>query len=189
MTIRYWKAEDDVVALTEMLHRAYAPLAARGLRYSATHQTPEVTLRRLTDGHALVAEIDGRIVGTVTYYRPDPESDTPVYRDSVTFSFGQFGVDPEFKGRGIGRALHSAMIAAVVDSGAKYIALDTAAPAADLIALYERWGYVVVGCARWKATNYESVIMRREVILMPNQSPDPALASITHPAGQGARHR
>jgi hypothetical protein len=25
--------------------------------------------------------------------------------------------------------------------------------------------------------------------MMPNQSPDPALASVTHPAGQGARHR
>ena len=51
---------DDVELLTEMLHRAYAPLAALGLRYSATHQSPEVTRRRLDKGYSLVAEVEGR---------------------------------------------------------------------------------------------------------------------------------
>jgi GNAT superfamily N-acetyltransferase len=169
MIIRHWKREDDVIAMTQMLHRAYSALAARGLRYTATHQTPDVTLRRLAKGRALVAEIDGRIVGTVTSYGPDPESDTPFYRDPGTVSFGQFGVDPEFRSQGIGRALHAAMLAAAVARGAKYVALDTAAPAFDLIALYERWGYAVVGRAQWKTTNYESVIMRRPAGPMPNQ--------------------
>jgi len=175
--IRDWKPADDVGALTGMLHRAYAPLAARGLRYNATHQTPEVTRRRLASGHALVAEIGGRLVGTVTYYRPDSQAATPVYREPDTFHFGQFAVDPDFKGQGVGKALHERMIAAAFGEGAKFMALDTAAPAIELIALYERWGYTVVDRAQWDSTNYESVIMRRGLGSDPRNVPEPTLTA------------
>jgi hypothetical protein len=38
--------------------------------------------------------------------------------------------------------------------------LDTAEPASGLIALYESWGYRIVGRADWRPnTNYESVLM------------------------------
>jgi hypothetical protein len=58
LTIRpFSEADDDIGALTGLLHRAYAPLASRGLRFTATHQLPEVTLRRLHRGYPLVAHV------------------------------------------------------------------------------------------------------------------------------------
>jgi ribosomal protein S18 acetylase RimI-like enzyme len=159
--IRPWDSGDDVESLTVMLHRAYAPLAAQGLRYTATYQTPEVTQQRLARGHPLVAVSEGRIAGTLTVYPPDPDSGVALYRDAQGCHFGQFGVDPVFKGRGVGRALHAAALAHAVSQGARFMGLDTAAPATALIALYQRWGYRIVDRHQGVSTNYESVIMRR----------------------------
>lgn len=41
------------------------------------------------------------------------------------------------------------------------MALDTAAPATDLIATYERRGYAIVERVQWGDTDYPSVLMRR----------------------------
>jgi hypothetical protein len=50
------------------------------------------------------------------------------------------------------------------ERGASHMALDTAAPAAGLIAMYERWGYGVVGRHDWRpVTNYLSVVMNRAI--------------------------
>ena len=146
-----------------MLHRAYAELAVRGMRYSATHQAPDITARRLFKGHPLLAEVDGRIVGTLTVYPPQPNSIVAAYRDPRTCSFGQFGVEPDYRGKGIGRALHQAAVAHARSQGARYLSLDTAVPAKELIATYERWGYVIVERTHWNDTNYESVIMRLRI--------------------------
>jgi len=163
ITIRDWRNNDDVEALTRMLHRAYAPLAAAGMRYMATHQSPDVTLRRLKRGRALIAEHENRIIATLTIYRPDPESTVHLYRDPLTYHFGQFGVEPEYKGKGIGRTLHQAAIHHTREQGGRYLALDTAGPAADLIATYQRWGYHIMERMDFPATNYESVIMRLDL--------------------------
>lgn len=134
MKIRVITPQDDLVALTELLHRAYAPLGARGLRYVATHQTPEVTAERLFTGHPLAAELDGKIIGTLTVHPPNAESRSVTYRDPLTFNFGQFAVEPAFGGQGIGRRLHQAALDHVAGLGARFMALDTAEPATDLIA-------------------------------------------------------
>jgi GNAT superfamily N-acetyltransferase len=160
MILRDLRSDDDMQAITDMLHRAYAPLAARGLRYMATHQDADVTRRRLEKGKAIMADIAGRIVGTITVYGQDLASPTPAYREPGTYHFGQFGIEPEFKGKGIGRALHGAALDYARSVGGLFMALDTAAPATDLVAMYERWGYVTVERVSWKSTNYESVIMR-----------------------------
>jgi len=163
MKIRNFDAADDVGALTELLHRAYASQAAKGLRFFATHQSPEVTQRRISRGHCFVLELNCRIVGTITLYRPDGNSDVPEYRDPLTFNFGQYGVEPEFKGRGYGRLLHDFILDFAGAHGGEWMALDTAAPASDLVAMYTRWGYSEVTRYRWQVTNYESVVMRRKI--------------------------
>lgn len=142
-----------------MLHRAYAPLAERGLKFTATHQTAEVTKRRLDGGIAFVAEDNGRVVGTLTLYRPEERFGVPLYREEKVWHIGQYGVEPDWKGRGIGRALHAAAVDLARKEGAKKLALDTAAPAAELIETYQRWGYAVVDRMKFDSVNYESVIL------------------------------
>ena len=53
ISIRPIEPGDDVAALTDMLHRAYAVLGAMGLNYTAVDQTCEVTRERLAGGIAL----------------------------------------------------------------------------------------------------------------------------------------
>jgi GNAT superfamily N-acetyltransferase len=164
VTIRPITPQDDIVALTGLLHRAYAPLAARGLYFTATHQPPAETAQRLFKGHPLAAEVDGLIVGTITVYRPNISSKVATYRDPHTYMFGQFGVEPAHGGHGIGRALHQAGLDHALRHGARFMSLDTAEPATDLIATYTRWGYSIVERTQWKDVNYPSVIMRRPLV-------------------------
>ena len=49
--------------LTNLLHRAYRPLADAGMKYFATHQTEEQTKERIQDGKCYVALLDRQIVG------------------------------------------------------------------------------------------------------------------------------
>lgn len=156
--------EDDIGAITELIRAAYAQLSAMGLRYWATFQSVEDTQKRFTDGHGLVAVLEGKIVGTLTIYPPEPNSEVQTYRMPTTFSIGQFAVDPSLQSAGIGRLLHAAAIEHIVSRGGTHIALDTADQAHHLIAMYNRWGYTIVERADWRPlTNYESVVMMREV--------------------------
>lgn len=159
--IREFRSTDDVEALTALLHRAYAVQAERGLRFSATHQSAEVTRLRIDKGHCFVWEEQGRVVGTICLYPPDPGNALDVYRDPLTWHFGQFGIEPEHKGKGFGKLLHQKVLEVALARGGRWMALDTASPAADLIAMYGRWGYREVARHSWGTTNYESVILRR----------------------------
>lgn len=160
--IRPLRAGDSLEELTELVHAAYTPHLAAGLRFVGTHQTVSMTADRLASGYAFVAEAKGRLVGTVLARPPKPDSAAPLYRDPRTWSVSQLAVAPQYKGRGLGRALHDVAVRHAVENGARTIALDTAAPAAGLISLYESWGYRIVGRVDWRPhTNYESVLMAR----------------------------
>ena len=151
---------DSMKLLTELVHAAYAPHAARGLRYWGTHQTVDDTATRFRSGHGLVAEFNGTYVGTITVRPPQPQSPIALYRDRHTWTVSQFAVAPSFKDRHLGKALHQAAIAHVLRHGGKSMALDTAAPAVALIAMYLSWGYRVVGRHDWQPhTNYVSIVM------------------------------
>lgn len=162
--VRQLAVHDDLGAITELLHSAYARRAAAGLRYWATHQTIEDTSQRFSQGIGFVAEVEGRIVGTITVRPPQPNSEVPLYRTPKVWTLSQFGILPELQGRGIGRQLHDAAIAYAVRNGGEVAALDTAAPADDLIEKYRRWGYRIVGEYDWRPmTNYPSVLMSRQI--------------------------
>jgi GNAT superfamily N-acetyltransferase len=132
MTIRECRVPEDIEPLTGLLHRAYAELAARGLRYLATHPTPDITEKRVRAGHCFVAEVDGALVGTITVCGPDDSSKVWAYRERGTFIVGQFGVDPMMRGKGIGRSLHEYVVQFAIARGGRFMALDTAAPAEHL---------------------------------------------------------
>ena len=161
--IRPLQAEDDLADLTDLLHRAYRPLAERGLRYLATHQDVATTQRRCAEGDCFVAELDGRIVGTLTLscHAPDRSNGTPWYERPDVAHFGQFAVEPALQRRGIGRALIEAVEHRAIDRGMAELALDTAEPAQHLVRWYERLGFRFIEYAQWRVTNYRSVILSK----------------------------
>jgi hypothetical protein len=65
ISVRRLATADSLEALTALLHRAYAPLGAMGLNYTAVDQTVEVTRKRCAAGTCFVAVDGERIVGTV----------------------------------------------------------------------------------------------------------------------------
>jgi GNAT superfamily N-acetyltransferase len=155
---------DDLLAITDLVHSAYAPHARSGLRYWGTHQTVEDTATCIGTGTALVMLDDGRYIGIVIVRPPQPTSEVPLYREPTVWSISQFCVAPEYKGLGYGRKLHERALSFASEAGAEFLALDTAEPAKGLINMYERWGYAVVGTCDWRPhTNYRSVLMKRMV--------------------------
>jgi GNAT superfamily N-acetyltransferase len=164
VSIRFITPDDDLVALTAMIHAAYSERASVNLLYWATHQSVEDTARRLQSGQGFVAETARRIVGTVTVRPPNPDSEVALYRRDDTWTLSQFGVHPRFQRTGIGRRLHDAAVDYVRTRGGRIMALDTAAPATNLIDMYGRWGYSIVGEVDWRPqTNYVSVVMSRPI--------------------------
>jgi GNAT superfamily N-acetyltransferase len=161
--IRTLQPSDDFEALTDLLHRAYAELAEMGFRYTATYQSVDVTRDRCMSGTGLVAQRGGRVVGTVTYYGPRRAGGAEWYDRPDVASFGQFAVEPDLRGLGIGSLLMDAVEAMAVKDRAAEIACDTAEGASHLIALYERRGYRLVGTVDWRDTNYLSVILSKSL--------------------------
>jgi predicted N-acetyltransferase YhbS len=161
LTIRAWQPTDDVDYITELLHRAYAPLALAGLRYLATYQSAEITRERLTAGHPFVALREGAIVGTATLYPPDANSPCELYRQPGVYCFGQFAVLPELQRGGIGRQLVEHLEAVARQLGATVLALDTAEGAVHLVEWYQRLGFRLVQYVEWDVTNYRSVVMSK----------------------------
>lgn len=161
MTIRPLLGDDSLLALTDLLHRAYAPLAAMGLRYMATHQSVEVTHKRVEQGQCFVALANGVICGTIIFKNAGQTRGCPWYDRADVASVGQFAVEPGLQGNGLGRKLMALAEEQAVASGARELALDTAEPAAHLIAWYTRLGYRHIDYADWGHTNYRSVIMSK----------------------------
>jgi predicted N-acetyltransferase YhbS len=164
IVIRRYRESDAIPPITRLLHDAYASLAAMGLRYTATYQDDEVTLRRLTRGLAFVGELDDEIVATVTLY-PITAADGPCewYRKEGVHYFGQFAVRPDLQGRGLGRSLVRRMEEEAAKRGADELALDTAEPARHLREWYERLGFREVEMVQFGSTNYRSVILSKSL--------------------------
>ena len=150
-----------VEPLTYLLHQAYAPLAARGMRYLATHQPPEKTLERLQEGESYLAFLNGEVIGTVSLYEEDQSSECEYYRQNGVFSFGQFAIKPGLQGQGLGSSMMNMLEARAKELGAKELALDTSEHADHLIKMYSRRGYQHVAYTQWSVVNYRSVILSK----------------------------
>lgn len=191
LLVREIRADDDLVALTSLIHSAYAPHAASGLRYWGTHQTVEDTAMRLAGGFGFVAQLGEKVIATITLHPPEPESKVPLLREASTWSFGQFCVSPDHKGKGIGRRIHDQALNFACRRGCRTMALNTAQPAIGLIAMYKSWGYEVVGTCDWRPhTNYLSVLMSKALLppRHPNADspPDPVVRTRNPGTGNGA---
>ncbi len=162
IVIRNLRESDPIPEITGLLHQAYAPLAAMGLRYTATHQDGDVTRSRLASGWPWVAMLDGEIVATVTLYQnPAGSEDCAWYRQPGVFSFGQLAVRPDLQGHGLGGRLFAMLETEAAMRGAGELALDTADGADHLIRWYEKIGFRFIEHVSWSNTNYRSVVLSK----------------------------
>ena len=163
LIIRRLAASDSLSEMTELLHRAYAPLRQQGLHYVASDQDETTTGRRIAGGECYVGEYAGRLVATVTFKPASETAGCEWYDKADVASFGQLGVDPRLQGYGIGGALVTLAEERARRTGAGEISLDTSEHAENLIAWYRRRGYRFVQWATWKVVNYRSVVLSRSL--------------------------
>jgi len=161
--IRLIRPDDDYAELTELLHRAYGSLAARGMRFLASHQDEETTRERIGEGECYPAMHDGQMIGTILWRSAQQTGGTPWYDRPDVSSFAQFAVEPTLQNRGIGSRLLAIAEGRAAETGAAEIALDTAEPAHDLIRFYTRRGYRFIEYTQWNLANYRSVIMSKRI--------------------------
>lgn len=162
--IRKWTENDDPDALTDMIHRAYSQLADQGLNYIATNQSVETTIERLAEGESWCAELEGQVVGTITLFAPGEQTGCDYYRNEKPCAFGQFAIEPIHQGKGIGKLLLEVAERRGREWGAIMLACDTSELALELIAMYRKWGFEIVGKADWRpSVNYKSVILGRPI--------------------------
>jgi GNAT superfamily N-acetyltransferase len=161
--LRLLSQTDSVAELTELLHRAYQPLADAGMRFYASHQDEETTRDRASKGECWVAIIDQRIVGTIVMSRPKLLGKCPWYEREDVARFGQYAVEPALQRRGIGILLLNKAEERARAGGAAELALDTSEDATDLIKFYTKRGYRPVDRVEWNEVNYKSVVMSRNL--------------------------
>lgn len=154
---------DSISELTELLHRAYRKLGEMGLNYRAVSQNDETTLERIDKATCLVAVVNGRIVGTITFYDTSQTQGAPWYDRPEVGHFGQFAVDPELQQNGLGSQLLKRVEKLAVTNGLKELALDTSEQAPHLIEYYEKRGYRFKEYVQWAPLNYRSVIMSKRL--------------------------
>ena len=162
--IRPLLKSDSIDALTLLLNRAYSELGAVGLNYTAVNQSPEVTAQRINGGECFVAEWNGDLVGTVLFKPTDSTSECSYFTKPGVATLRQFGVDPDFRGEGIGLRLIQTCEQWARSHRFQELALDTARAATHLISLYTRLGYAPVGEVQWPGKVYESVVLSKILV-------------------------
>jgi ribosomal protein S18 acetylase RimI-like enzyme len=164
VVIRRFDAGDSIQELTEILHRAYAKFSEIGIQMKAANQPASETRKRIVRGECLVAEMDGRLVGTLVWRQPGrPQSPCSYYRRPDVATFEQFGVEPDDQGRGIGLKLLREAESKARRSGAAEMACDAAAKAQGLVHWYQRHGYRIVSKIRWQDTNHENLVLSKRL--------------------------
>ncbi len=96
---------------------------------------------RLPDSDLIVAELDGLLVGTVTLYLHS--SETQVWPEGWA-SIRLLGVLPEYRNRGVGRALMEECIRRCKKEGISTLGLHTTEAMDIAKRMYERMGFVRV---------------------------------------------
>ncbi|WP_432059410.1 GNAT family N-acetyltransferase [Streptomyces sp. S1] len=163
VVVRPFVEGDNVAQLTHLLHRAYSAHAAEGRSFFASYQSVEDTAYRLGRGECWLALRAGELVGTVTvaapYEAPERYPAAP-----GAGSFWQLAVDPSYREVGLGQRLLSLAEERIAELGSSQVVIDTSAEAVDLVGWYRRRGYAPVGFWRWGVTNYESVVLLKELV-------------------------
>ena len=128
---------DDVAALMVAAYREYAPLMPPQA-WRAYARDIEAVRGRLGHSSLIVCRADGRLAGAVTFYPPGSGPWWP--RDWAGFRL--LAVDPQRRGRGVGRALVDETIARADALGAAALGIHTTPWMRAAMALYDSMGFV-----------------------------------------------
>jgi GNAT superfamily N-acetyltransferase len=167
VVIRSLNESDSLAALTDLVHRAYAPLGALGLNYTAVDQSVDETATRIARGECAVACIGGLVIGTVIAAGTKPKGATPWFREPFVATAHQLAVEPSFQRHGVGSALMQWAESWAFIHHYTELAVDTAEPAEHLVAFYTRRGYRFIEFAQWQGKRYRSVILSKSLTLAP----------------------
>ena len=101
---------------------------------------------RSEESELIVAELEDQIVGCVSYFPPGAKTAYPTDAVSEPWpadwaAFRLLAVDPDARGRSVGRLLTKACIERGRASGAPALGLHTTAPMSVARAMYERMGF------------------------------------------------
>jgi len=91
-------------------------------------------------GEVIIAEFQNRLAGAVAYF--GPQSRKAPFFDPQWAVIRMLVVDPEFRGKGIGRALSKECIARAKRDGSPIIALHTSPIMTVALPMYLRMGFV-----------------------------------------------
>ena len=136
VTVRAVRPHEYALA-GELLVEAYRTLADAGDPAYERHLRD--VARHVQDSDVLGAELEGRIVGCVTFVdglKPLSEVDDP---DAATIRM--LGVAAEARGCGVGAALVRACIERAKSAGRRRVRLDTRTSMTGAQRLYERFGF------------------------------------------------
>lgn len=146
MVIRDARA-DELEAVADLLSAAYAqygpgPDASDVLVKAFDEYRREIrdVRGRLPHSQLIVAELDGAIAGSVTFYPPGSDKSGegwPVEYAAIRL----LGVDPAARGKGIGRALTEECFRRARALGAKTMGLHTTTLMDVARGMYERMGF------------------------------------------------
>lgn len=171
IVVRELKASDSIGQITSLLHRAYAKQVAMGLRPLAGRQDDATTADRAAHSEAYVAIAEpgqgdpagtaSRVVGIILFEEKENVTFPTFFLRPEVCHFAQFGVDPDFQGRGIGRMLLEKVEQRAREKGAKELALSMAEPDRELFDFYVKRGFRIVEHWQWPYTNYRSCILSK----------------------------
>ena len=180
--IRALATRDSLAQLTDMLHRAYAPLAAQGMNLSAATQTEDRTRERTLSGQTYVALRGRELVGTITVGSPlevvtgSRGDGVAQYREGNCCRFHQFAIDPSVRNQGLAQALLRMAEEWALAQGYVAMATDMADGATELTGFYRHMGYRAVAQHQWPDKHYLSKVYRKDLHQSPLRAPLLSLA-------------
>lgn len=162
---RFDPSRDSYEQLTAMLHAAFARLGAMGLNCTCVGQSEAVTRERVSAGECFVAEVEGRVIATMTLYGRDDLSACEHYRDTRVATLRQLAVDPEWQSIGIGQMLLRYAEQWAAAHGYDELALDTPYRARHLVKFYRKQGFRFVRIMRFAGKVYDSAILSKALVV------------------------
>ena len=128
---------DEAATLMVAAYREYSPLMPPEA-WGAYSRDIEAVRGRLDHSRLIICRADGRLAGAITFYPPGSGPWWP----ADWAGFRLLAVDPERRGRGVGRALVDETITRAGARGATALGIHTTPWMSAAMSLYDSMGFV-----------------------------------------------